>query len=809
MSKVKKQFWSLLSLPIAQAAVSDTGWDTGSLGEKTNLSGISFQEVLLTFINWSLIVVGLMGVVVFIYAGYTYLTAGGKAKNINQAKKVVVYGIVGLVVSIAGVAILRTVDTIMNAGQKSETVNQVSLVEKPISEIVKNSNNIGQLSAALPKNTSIEEIEKALENLPEGNSLSFTSSGKGETITVLTFKKENNQIKLLYVNKEKIKGSSNPNTNKGSFLNNVFKVAKADTTDTSSISGLSKNQLISLLTQLITLLQSDDNVITIVTDPPINDLPNVVTFGDTLSKCITTGGSWFRFSNLCVAEKNKCSTTTDVSNCSVLGLTPSDGCQCPASQCADALGQCVAKSDPNSDNPCFNQTICTTYGGFWDNSNQPNIECRCLSIAPTPVPEPQNPYKQVCVNSGGTWDDSNLHFRPRFFPHQGGGSCSCSCGGCSCFDANGAKIQDQSQVDSLSQSSGATAEMALDCGNSSTLTDSEMQPNSTNSWGNPWRKPWRRQPACHCPVGKVVDQSGSCVSVTITNDPEINNCTNSGGSWTLLSGCCGKEMQKCGSENLVCSCTPNYPSTSGCQCPEGTCVGNNGQCISDGTIPNGQISCENSGGTWDKSSAAYTVNVNRCYCPTGMRFHLESGECVGNDMVVKKPAVYLYPEKTMKINVSVKVNGSIIKSDPEYGSGWLVSAEPSGLINNKLDYLFYEASLEKINLPNEGWVVKYEDLQSWFNEKLPQLGLNEKEKSQFEEYWLKELSKANFYEIKLLSDEFLKENMDLKISPKPDTVIRRNFYFKPLGERIETQEPEIVTPERKGFTVVEWGGMNE
>lgn len=174
---------------------------------------------------------------------------------------------------------------------------------------------------------------------------------------------------------------------------------------------------------------------------------------------------------------------------------------------------------------------------------------------------------------------------------------------------------------------------------------------------------------------------------------------------------------------------------------------------------------------------------------------------------VRKPAVYLYPLQESKVSVAVDLKGIIIKSEPSYYNGWEVIAEPSGLINGKYDYLFYEAQLEQLQLPKESWVVEYKELGNWFNLNLKNLGLNEKEISQFKEYWLAELPFARYYEIKLLDDNFLKENMNLVIDPKPMTVIRRNFYFKPLESQITLERPNIITPERKGFTVVEWGGL--
>lgn len=176
-------------------------------------------------------------------------------------------------------------------------------------------------------------------------------------------------------------------------------------------------------------------------------------------------------------------------------------------------------------------------------------------------------------------------------------------------------------------------------------------------------------------------------------------------------------------------------------------------------------------------------------------------------VVEKKPAIYLYPEQDSMINVQLDINGKIIKSIPNYENQWSVYATTESIIDNKYDYLFYEADLRALTLPDGGWVT--DNIEEWFNIYLPKLGLNEKESSQFKEYWLNELPESNYYEIRLLSDDFLKENMNLIIEPKPDTLIRVNFYFKPIAKITNLPTPPIVTPIRSGFTVVEWGGILE
>jgi hypothetical protein len=180
-----------------------------------------------------------------------------------------------------------------------------------------------------------------------------------------------------------------------------------------------------------------------------------------------------------------------------------------------------------------------------------------------------------------------------------------------------------------------------------------------------------------------------------------------------------------------------------------------------------------------------------------------------NQIQIKKPAIYLYPIEDGQIEVSVFVNGKLTETIPEYGTGWDVFVAKDGIIENKYDYLFYEANLNKLELPIEGWVVKYGDLGSWFDKNLKLMGLNEKELLQFKEYWMKELPEKEYYLIKLFSKNYLEENLKLKFNPTPNTLIRLNFYFKPLNEMIKVESPNITTPTRNGFTVVEWGGVFE
>lgn len=184
-----------------------------------------------------------------------------------------------------------------------------------------------------------------------------------------------------------------------------------------------------------------------------------------------------------------------------------------------------------------------------------------------------------------------------------------------------------------------------------------------------------------------------------------------------------------------------------------------------------------------------------------------------------KPAVYLYPPSNQLVSVKVFPKGELSYTDPPYdpGKGWVVEANHNGQlkpINYQLSpitysYLYYESKLldQYIQKPKEGWVVKFSELQNLYNEILPKLGLNRKEANDFKEYWLKILPKSPYYFVGLV-DKHQRDYLEaLEVTPNPDTSIRFSLYFEAMDLPKIVQEPEIKTPERKGFVLVDWGGM--
>lgn len=180
-----------------------------------------------------------------------------------------------------------------------------------------------------------------------------------------------------------------------------------------------------------------------------------------------------------------------------------------------------------------------------------------------------------------------------------------------------------------------------------------------------------------------------------------------------------------------------------------------------------------------------------------------------------KPVIYLYPEKEEKVVVKVEPGAGLSYTDPEYKNGWQVLAKSNGELTNLEDgknypYLFWEGSSDVYyETPKLGFSVKDTDLDSFFNDKLSQLGLIDKEINDFKEFWIPKMreSAKPYYFVTFLSKNYIDQLAPLTVSPKPDTVIRLMMDYQPLDAPQKVSSFPIKKPEREGFTVVEWGGM--
>lgn len=177
-----------------------------------------------------------------------------------------------------------------------------------------------------------------------------------------------------------------------------------------------------------------------------------------------------------------------------------------------------------------------------------------------------------------------------------------------------------------------------------------------------------------------------------------------------------------------------------------------------------------------------------------------------------KPVIYLYPEETTEVSVQVAPKGGFTKTEPEYGNGWNVLATKDGVLTEistgkVYPYLFWEGRGGIYETPKKGFVVEKNNVHDFLIEKLTKLGLNDKEQFDFMEFWEPRMNVSPYYFVTFLGLSDMEKIAPLTVTPKPDTVIRILMDFTPIPEPVPVEGYTIRTPERKGFTVVEWGGV--
>ena len=176
----------------------------------------------------------------------------------------------------------------------------------------------------------------------------------------------------------------------------------------------------------------------------------------------------------------------------------------------------------------------------------------------------------------------------------------------------------------------------------------------------------------------------------------------------------------------------------------------------------------------------------------------------------EKPVIYLYPVRTTDVNVRVTLdNGRFTQCIPEGNGAWNVTAHPDGRLSDKAtgesyDYIFWESTDNTEYDWSQGYVVKGCESEAFLLKILPEIGLNTKEYTEFIDYWLPRLEK-NKYNL-ITSTNCYTDSVKMDISPEPDSVLRVFMAFKKVDGPVSVESPKIEPFERKGFTVVEWGG---
>jgi hypothetical protein len=205
-----------------------------------------------------------------------------------------------------------------------------------------------------------------------------------------------------------------------------------------------------------------------------------------------------------------------------------------------------------------------------------------------------------------------------------------------------------------------------------------------------------------------------------------------------------------------------------------------------------------------------------------------------------KPVIYLYPTKDTKVTLKFNAPVSFTTDIPTYGGYWQVLAHNDGALTNlrpeltncntnysevgseyakeacltnNYPYLYWSGNITSVDYPkiNQGWIVSKDNLKNFIDSKLTFMGLNEKERNDFESYWIPEMlwKDTPYYRVSFLTTPQLNQMFPMMVTPVPDTIFRIFLDWQPLNQKpVSSLQPEVL-PQliRSGFTMVEWGGL--
>lgn len=100
-------FTSMLAVPFAHAATSldNAVTNLGSVNDKAGLGSSDLKDTIGQLIAVLLGLLGIIFLLLIIYAGFTWMTAQGDPKAVTKAKDIMITSVVGLIILLSAYAI--------------------------------------------------------------------------------------------------------------------------------------------------------------------------------------------------------------------------------------------------------------------------------------------------------------------------------------------------------------------------------------------------------------------------------------------------------------------------------------------------------------------------------------------------------------------------------------------------------------------------------------------------------------------------------------------------------------------------------
>ncbi|KIO23708.1 hypothetical protein M407DRAFT_26838 [Tulasnella calospora MUT 4182] len=255
---------------------------------------------------------------------------------------------------------------------------------------------------------------------------------------------------------------------------------------------------------------------------------------------------------------------------------------------------------------------------------------------------------------------------------------------------------------------------------------------------------------------------------------------------------------------------------------------------------------------------------------TVLSLRLRSGDVLlaepegeGEECVVRKPVIYLFPPAMMKVKVQLglphrwafNVLYPVVPTQRDKNSStgerveWEVEAEPNGtLVLNQaaaeVSYLFWEAKPQsaterplerRLNFledgnecsPDDSVLLETNRVADYLDRSLKILGLHTEARTAFITFWLPCFVKHDYIALRFVPQPSYEKAAPLSIDPRPDVTTRVFMIFRGVPESDLSSWSEVVWRSREDpsfwadvvgvdrtkwnsdglFRVLEWGGM--
>jgi len=208
-----------------------------------------------------------------------------------------------------------------------------------------------------------------------------------------------------------------------------------------------------------------------------------------------------------------------------------------------------------------------------------------------------------------------------------------------------------------------------------------------------------------------------------------------------------------------------------------------------------------------------------------------------------KPVVYLYPKKPTVVHLSFSSPVTLNTQIPLYQNGWLVKANVDGTLidlqsqytdctkidsakfgseyastackTNSYPYIYWSGKSVENSYPavEGGWIVEKGKLLTFMQNTLQEIGLTDNESKDMTSYWVPKMSEENapYYRVSFLQTQDMNAFIPMNVSPQPDSVLRVFLDWKALSSKptVNLEPQQLKKFNRNGFTLVEWGGLQQ